>query len=535
MRANVLFGAAIALSLTLSGLASAQSNNAVQTIDNQALDLLLDLARKPQKQPTDPDSGRQPDDDQSPNNTDCPPAAGTLTGHEDCSEPPTSGSDDPDAPTRDPGGIPPLRIPAVLVDLIKDLIPVNPPAPSGGGAAPRPTTAGQPASAEAGTPPRRVARINPQPRRRATQSLPRLPAAGSGLAGPYVPDEVLVVVEGSEDEARTIAATNNLDVRSLRISAILGAVYARLGIPDGRPVALVIAQLSNDDRIVERVPNHIYSLQQSAALPRYALSKLTLDPAASPEFGKGTRVAVIDTAVADDTPSLRGAVTAYFDALPGQPINSREHGTTIAALIAGRGQYAGSAPAAELLIARAFDMTPGGKTLSNADAIVSSLDWAWEKDADVINMSFTGPRNRLIELSCNIIAEKGVHLVAAAGNNGPKAPFAYPAAHASVMAVTAIDADDRVMQMANRGRYVLFSAPGVDLVAPVPDGVKLVTGTSFAAALVSGVVAAVHGAHSGLSPRLLKQRLTTSAKDLGKPGRDPTFGLGLINASSAIR
>lgn len=533
MRASAVFGAIFALAVGWSIAAAAQSNSAVKKPDGQVLDLLLDLAREPQKQPIDPD--QRPDDDRSPDDTDCPPSNNSVVGRDDCVEPPTTGSDDPDAPPPDAGGFPPLRIPGVLVDLIEELIPTRPIPPTGGGGATRSPSVDSPKTPGPKAAPRRTASINPARRQKAARRLPRPPVAASGLSGSYVPDEVLIVIDGTEEDAQAIAAANNLDVRSVRISGLLGAVYARLGIPDGRSVAFVLGQLTSDNRVVERVPNHLYSLQQSAGLPRYALAKLTLDPAASEEFGSGTRIAVIDTAIDDDAPSLRGAVSAYFDALPGQPVNSREHGTTIAALIAGRGEFPGSAPGADLLIARAFDKTASGKTLSNADAIMASLDWAWEKDADVINMSFTGPRNRLIELSCNVAAEDGIHLVAAAGNNGPKAPFAYPAAHPSVMAVTAIDADDRIMEMANQGRYVLFSAPGVDLVAPVPGGVEIVTGTSFAAALVSGVVAAVHGAHSGLSPRLLKQRLTTSAKDLGKPGRDNTFGLGLIDASGAIR
>lgn len=533
MLRSALFGALLALIAGWNNPAVAQSNDTAKTPDNQALDLLLDLARDPQKRPTDP--GRKPNDEQVPQDADCPPSNGSVSGHDDCVEPPGTGSNDPEAPPRNPGGLPPLLLPGVLVDLIEDLIPTGPGTPSAGDGLPRQPTAETDKPAASAATPRRAARISRARRQKAALRLPRPPAAGSGLSGSYVPDEVLIVVEGTEDDARAIAATNGLDVRSLRISGLLGAVYARLGIPDGRPVAFVLGQLTGDDRVIERVPNHLYSLQQSTGLPRYDLAKLTLDPAASGDFGSGTRVAVIDTAVADDSPSLRGAVAAYFDALPGQPVSSREHGTTIAALIAGRGDFPGSAPGAELLIARAFDKSSGGETLSNADAILASLDWAWEKEANVINMSFTGPRNRLIELGCNIADENGIHLVAAAGNNGPNAPFAYPAAFPSVMAVTAIDSDDRIMEMANQGRYVLFSAPGVDLVAPVPGGVDIVTGTSFAAALVSGVVAAVHGAHSGLSPRLLKQRLTTSARDLGKPGRDDTYGLGLIDASGAIK
>src|SRR5690606_15290726 len=85
--------------------------------------------------------------------------------------------------------------------------------------------------------------------------------------------------------------------------------------------------------------------------------------------------------------------------------------------------------------------------------------------------------------------ERDIVLVAAAGNNGPGAPYGYPAAYDGVIAVTATDGKDQIMAQANRGPYVFVSAPGVDVLAPVGGGQDLVTGTSFAAAIVSGAIA----------------------------------------------
>ena len=104
----------------------------------------------------------------------------------------------------------------------------------------------------------------------------------------------------------------------------------------------------------------------------------------------------------------------------------------------------------------------------------------------IVNMSFVGPDNDLLKSACASARARGMVLVAAAGNNGPKAPYGYPAAYPGVIAVTATDDKDQLMPQANRGPYVYVSAPGVDMLAPVDGGTDAVTGTSFAAAIVSG-------------------------------------------------
>ena len=81
-------------------------------------------------------------------------------------------------------------------------------------------------------------------------------------------------------------------------------------------------------------------------------------------------------------------------------------------------------------------------------------------------------------------------LIAAVGNAGPKSPPLFPAADPHVIAVTATDVDDKLFPGANRGKHIAVAAPGVDILVPAPEGAyQLTTGTSVAAAHVSGVVA----------------------------------------------
>ena len=127
-------------------------------------------------------------------------------------------------------------------------------------------------------------------------------------------------------------------------------------------------------------------------------------------------------------------------------------------------------------------------------------------------------------------------LIAAAGNAGPRSPPLFPGADPNVIAVTATDVDDKLFEGANRGRYVAVAAPGVDILVPAPDGAyQLTTGTSVAAAEVSGVVALLLERNPRLTPADIRRILTGSAKRLGPGPRDDNFGAGLVDPLKAIQ
>lgn len=403
-----------------------------------------------------------------------------------------------------------------LPDLLIDLFPFTPVPP----AAPPATAAGGPNGGSGGgqdAGPGGARRGAPSPFAGLPPVLP--PRA---IAGAFVPDEVLVTVDGGAAEVGAIAADFGLEIRSQRVSALLGATVVRFGIPDGRAVATVLAQLETDGRTRGRAPNHVYTLQQAAGIANYAFERIALDPRFAD--GAGVAVAVIDTALDADHPALAGAVAESHDFMPGVAVNDRDHATSVAGLIAGAGPFRGVAPGARIFHARAFE---GGR--STMDIIIEAVDWAAEQDVRIVNMSFVGPKNEMLELACRAARARDMVLVAAAGNNGPGAPWGYPAAYDGVIAVTATDANDRLMPQANRGAYVFVAAPGVDMVAPVGGGTDLVTGTSFAAAIVSGAIANLVNVKPGVSAEWIEANLAATAGDLGKKGRDSDFGYGLLD------
>ena len=158
--------------------------------------------------------------------------------------------------------------------------------------------------------------------------------------------------------------------------------------------------------------------------------------------GDDVLVAVIDSGVDTNHPELAGAIAQTFDTLPA-PMTPHKHGTAIAGLIAAHGKLTGAAPAANILAIRAFDPTAKGADGTTFN-ILKGLDWAAANGARVINMSFAGPSDPALHRSLAAAHKKGIVLVAAAGNAGPKSPPLYPAADPNVIAVTATDADDKL-------------------------------------------------------------------------------------------
>ena len=141
----------------------------------------------------------------------------------------------------------------------------------------------------------------------------------------------------------------------------------------------------------------------------------------------------------------------------------------------------------------------------------------------------------MIQLAMKNAHEKGVILIAAAGNMGPKSPPLYPAADPNVIAVTATDDGDQLFTGAVRGPHLAVAAPGVDIMVPAPDeAYQLTTGTSVAAAHVSGVAALLLERHPNADAATILEVLTSTATKLNPKGRDDLFGWGLVDPGAAL-
>jgi hypothetical protein len=355
----------------------------------------------------------------------------------------------------------------------------------------------------------------------------------------FVPNEVLLNIS-TATSARAVDAIaqkyrlTRLDVQDF---ALTRHRLARLRINDGRSVAVVIRTLQSDARVLGAQPNYLYAMQQGAAAPaaadpaQYSLAKLHLAEAHALAKGDRVLVAVVDTPVDATHPELAGVVAASFDAT-GAADKPHAHGTGIASVIAAHGKLTGAAPGVRILAAHAFSSAASSGTSLN---ILKGLDWAGRSNASIVNMSFAGPADAELHDMLTALRANGAVLVAAVGNAGPKSAPLYPAADPSVIAVTATDMDDQPFARANRGTHIAVAAPGVNILAAAPDGgYQMPSGTSFAAAQISGIAALLIERDPKLDAAAIRRILMATAHDLGPPGHDDQFGAGLADALAAV-
>jgi subtilisin family serine protease len=358
-------------------------------------------------------------------------------------------------------------------------------------------------------------------------------------AADSVPNEIIIEVDGTVTEAQAIALAQRH--RLTRVESqnfpLIGATMFLWRIPDRRPIDTVARQLMADGvRSVGR--NYRFALQQAETAyddpGQYAIGKLHLTQAHAVTKGDDVRIAVIDSGIDLAHPELAGAIAGTYDALRSTE-GAHTHGTGIAGAIVARSRLLGSAPSARLLAIRAFGATAGGAE-STSFVLLKGLNYAVEQGAQIINMSFAGPKDPLLERGLAAAAKRGIILIAAAGNAGPKSPPLYPAADRNVIAVTATDASDKLFGASNRGGHLAVAAPGVDLLLPSPDEkYQVASGTSFAAAYVSGVAALIVERNPGVAPEVVRRILTDTAVDLGPKGKDDQFGAGLANALAVVQ
>jgi Subtilase family len=318
-----------------------------------------------------------------------------------------------------------------------------------------------------------------------------------------------------------------------------GATLYVWRIDNGTSVADMIRNVCTaESQVAGAQPNYLYDLAQDQHEPvnsaQYAPEKLKLLDAHRLASGNKVLVAVIDSEVDANHPDLVGAITASFEASADDE-RPHSHGTAMAGAIAAHRTMLGTAPRVGLLTVRAFSSTANSAQGTTFN-ILKGLDWAADEGARVVNMSFAGPSDPRLREALAKAYKNGMVLIAAAGNAGPNSRPLYPGADPNVIAVTATDSRDAIFAGANRGNYIAVAAPGVDVFAPAPDGTyQLTTGTSVAAAEVSGVAALLIERNPALTPADVRTILMSTAKKLGPKGRDPNFGAGLVNALDAVR
>lgn len=224
--------------------------------------------------------------------------------------------------------------------------------------------------------------------------------------------------------------------------------------------------------------------------------------------GEGVVVGVVDTGIETAHPALRGHLACYRDwtGTSPEPLDDHGHGTAVSSLVCGADPHEadlwGAAPGASIAAAKVMDARGRGRW----SWIAGGIDWCVEWGADIINISignpFTNPEHP-ISLAVQRACDRGVIVTCAAGN---EAVIAGPALVPSAVTVGACSAGGKVPTWSGHGPTLDLVAWGVDVPCAAancigyarryenPDNYCQVSGTSFAAPIVAGVLASLIGA-----------------------------------------
>ena len=314
-----------------------------------------------------------------------------------------------------------------------------------------------------------------------------------------------IVMAAASPDAASAAQALGLAMRRAQLLPASGLILYTFAVPAGARAQDVVAAL-RAARPGDAIDlNFVYDFEggQSAGARFNAVQ-------APPGPGAGGRriAAVIDSSLPIDRETLAG-VTLRTERFGPGPGKASAHALAVAAILADTAGHAG-------LTLLAADVSEAGPLPgASAASIAQALDWAAGAGAQVVNISLTGPPNAVLAIVVRRIAARGVVIVAAAGNAGPRAPAPYPAALPEVVGVTAVDRDLRIWRRATQGPHVDFSAQGVKVTAAGGEW----SGTSLASPVVAGVL---------LRTLETPEALARQVRDLGAPGRDTVFGFGFV-------
>jgi thermitase len=235
------------------------------------------------------------------------------------------------------------------------------------------------------------------------------------------------------------------------------------------------------------------------------------------------------------------------------PADDNGHGTHVVGIASADGNnrrgIIGLAPFCTVLVLKVFDGQGHGSYFDLYLAVIESVDFAANSNRRlVINFSGGGSNDHpVLREAVNAITTVDGILCAAAGNEG--GPVNFPAALAArlggggysrVIAVGNSTRNDTIAQTSNRGPEITVVAPGEGVLSTLPPdqpggGYGIKSGTSMAAPLVAALVGLVWSLDNDLSADQVVNAITSTAVDLGAPGRDTIFGFGRIDASGALR
>jgi len=296
--------------------------------------------------------------------------------------------------------------------------------------------------------------------------------------------------QARERIAARLAAQHGYTVATVWPMPSLGMDCIVMTLPPGTSAAEGVAALEAHSEVAWAQPMNEFEAQGHSD-PLYALQpaarEWNLDELHAVATGRSVHVALLDSGVDEHHPDLAQTVDTRANFVDGQTYIAEGHGTALAGLVAARADngigMVGIAPDARLLALRACWEVNARQTLCNSLSLAKALNFAIEHHAEIINMSLSGPVDPLLGRLIDVALARRLQVVAAV--DARLAHGGFPAAHPGVIAVA--DESDPASAAATTGAWM---APARDLPATAPGGGwRMVSGSSFAAGQVSGLLA----------------------------------------------
>lgn len=327
-----------------------------------------------------------------------------------------------------------------------------------------------------------------------------------------------------------------------QVEAIPGIDVQVLTVPKGKTLNEMLKIYRRNPNVEFAEPDYIAHAALTPDDPYFQSYQSALNTVGAPSAWEVTTgsaavtIAVLDTGVMRTHEDLSGRLVEGYDFIndTDQPDDDNGHGTGVAGIIGaatnnGRG-IAGITWQNPVMPVKVLDRNGSG----NYSVIAKGIVYAADQGARVLNLSLGGTNaSSTLKRAVDHAYRKNAVVVAAAGNaNGP---VMYPAAYPNVIAVAAVDDNDRRANYSNYGPEVSVAAPGNNVFSTALGGdYKTNTGTSFAAPMVAGLAGLILSVKPELEPRGVKQIIEKGAVDLGNPGRDEYYGWGRIDMAAAL-
>ena len=352
----------------------------------------------------------------------------------------------------------------------------------------------------------------------------------------FVKDEVVLLYPANEaGSVNKLAKKYGLEATS---KIVLSSVNTGMLVANtkGQNPLNLSKTINQKEKSVEAATNNIFKPAATTFSNAYSMYETGVSYVHATTKGKGVTICMVDTPIDIFHPSLSNSLIETLDLFEFDESSpaSMLHGTSVAGVLVSQNKHIGIAPKAKLFAVGAFkaEASQPNNLKGTSSDVAQALDACIQRNVDVINLSFTGGKDSLVEKMVNKAINKGIVVVAAAGNGGSWGSTIYPALIPGVLTATAVDENQKLFDMADKGQFIDFAAPGVNILTIAPQGkYKLVTGTSISSAHVSGVAALLL---SRKGNKNINQVLQQTAVDLGKPGKDQEYGNGLISASRAL-